>query len=127
MVLTNLDATSTSEQIAARIASLLFATTDNAAVDQAKKIFAGLQKGQIDRALFTSNANAYFSEQAVADFAASLRPLGAPQELAQTAQSLRGGMTLRRFNIKFPQKTLRLTTFTLPDGKLEQYQIAAAE
>jgi hypothetical protein len=32
-----------------------------------------------------------------------------------------------RFRIKFPQKTLRLTTFMMPDGKLEQYQIAAAE
>jgi hypothetical protein len=36
-------------------------------------------------------------------------------------------MTLRRYRIKFPTKTLRLTTFIMPDGKIEQYQIAAAE
>ena len=127
VVLTNLDATNASEQIATRIGTILFAATDIPATEQARKIFDGLQHGKIERPLFTSNANAYFSDQAIADFASSLGPLGTPQELVQTTQSLRGGMTLRRFRIKFPQKTLRLTTFTMPDGKLEQYQIAAAE
>ena len=54
-------------------------------------------------------------------------PLGTPQEFVQSGQSLRGGMTLRRYRIKFPTKTLALTTFIMPDGKIEQYQIAAAE
>ena len=92
-----------------------------------RKIFDELQHGRIDRTLFTSNANAYFDEQAVKDFASSLAPLATPQEFAQSGQSLRGGMTLRRYRIKFPNKTLRLTTFIMPDGKIEQYQIAAAE
>jgi len=130
IVLTNLDATSASEEIATKIATILFASADSAtaaALDQAKKIFDGLQHGRIDRALFTSNASAYFSDQAVADFASSLGPLGTPKEFAQTAQSLRGGMILRRFRIKAGPKALRLTTFTMPDGKLEQYQVAAAE
>ena len=129
-VLTNLDATGASEQIATKIESILFATQDpgtQAALDQVKAIFAGLQKGTIDRSLFTSDANAYFCEQAVADFAASLAPLGTPTEFVQSAQSLRGGMTLRRYRLVFPKKTLRLWTFTMPDGKLEQLQIAAAE
>lgn len=130
VVLTNLDATSASEQIATKIGSLLFATSDpgtQAALEQAKTIFAGLQKGKIDRSLFTPNANAYFSELALRDFASSLGPLGTPQEFAQESQSLRGGMTLRRFRVKFLQKTLRAWTFAMPDGKLEQYMVAAAE
>ena len=130
VVLTNLDATSASEQIAGRIRSLLFATTDagtQKALDEMRKIFEGLQRGQIDRSLFTSNANAYFSEQALQDFASSLGPLGTLQEFVQQAQSLRGGMTLRRYRIRFAQKALSLTTFIMPDGKLEQYQIAAVE
>ena len=130
VVLTNIDATNASEQIAGKIATALFATTDSGApkaLDQVRGIFQGLQRGQIDRSLFTSNANAYFSAQALQDFATSLRPLGTPREFRQAAQSLRGGMTLRRYTIVFPQKTLRLTTFTMPDGKLEQYQIAASE
>jgi CubicO group peptidase (beta-lactamase class C family) len=130
VVLTNMDATSTPEQIASSISKTIFASTDPATpktTDQMRKIFDELQKGRIDRSQFTSNANAYFDEQAVKDFAASLGPLGTPQEFVQAGQSLRGGMTLRRYRIKFPTKTLRLTTFIMPDGKIEQYQVAAAE
>jgi D-alanyl-D-alanine carboxypeptidase len=130
VVLTNLDATGASSQIANRIGSLLFASTDPATAkttEQMRAIFEGLQKGQIDRSQFTSNANAYFSDQALKDFASSLGPLGKPQEFTQSGQSLRGGMTLRRYRIRFPQKTLSLTTFIMPDGKIEQYQIAASE
>lgn len=130
VVFTNMDATGASSDIATKISSLLFATTDPAtptALEQMRGIFEGLQKGKLDRSLFTSNANAYFTEQAIQDFAASLGPLGKPTEFRQSAQSLRGGFTLRRYRIAFPKKVLRLTTFIQPDGKIEQYQIAAAE
>jgi hypothetical protein len=36
-------------------------------------------------------------------------------------------MVERAFRIKCGGKNLRLTTFTMTDGKLEQYQIAATE
>ncbi|HEV7574020.1 MAG TPA: serine hydrolase domain-containing protein [Thermoanaerobaculia bacterium] len=130
VVLTNMDATGTPEQIASSISKTIFASTDPATpktTEQMRKIFDELQKGRIDRSQFTSNANAYFDDQAIKDFASSLAPLGTPQEFVQSGQSLRGGMTLRRYRIKFPAKTLRLTTFIMPDGKIEQYQIAAAE
>lgn len=130
VVLTNLDATGASAQIANRIASALFSVSDpaaEAATAQARMIYEGLQRGQIDRSLFTANANAYFSSQALADFESSLGPLGAPQSFTAAGQALRGGMVFRRFQIKYPQRTLVLTTFTMPDGKLEQYQIAATD
>jgi D-alanyl-D-alanine carboxypeptidase len=130
VVMTNLDATGASSDIAGKIATTLFASVDAATqstLDQMRGIFEGLQQGKLDRTLLTSNANAYFSDQAVRDFASSLGPLGKPTDFSQSAQSLRGGMTLRRYRIAFAKKTLRLTTFILPDGKIEQYQIAAAE
>ncbi|HVT03196.1 MAG TPA: serine hydrolase domain-containing protein [Thermoanaerobaculia bacterium] len=130
VVLTNLDATNASEQIATKIGTLIFATTDpgtQTALNRVQSIFHDLQKGKVDRSLFTANASSYLSDAALKDFASSLGPLGTPQEFTQLAQSLRGGMTLRRYRIKFPDRTLRLTTFTMPDGKLEQYQIAAVE
>jgi CubicO group peptidase (beta-lactamase class C family) len=131
VVLTNLDATGASSQLAGRIATALFgATSDTAAAPalaQAKAIFDGLQHGRIDRSLFTPNANAYFTDAALADFSSGLGPLGPPLEFEQAGQSLRGGMVARSFRIKCAAKTLRLTTFTMPDGKLEQYQIAATE
>lgn len=129
VVLTNQDAVSASSAIASGIVPLLFATTDPATpakLEQAKKIFDGLQHGTIDRALFTDNANAYFSEEALKDFASGLSPLGTPQSFVQVGQSLRGGMTGRTYIIRFPQKVLRAWTYEMPNGKLEQYQIATA-
>ena len=128
VVLTNQDAASAAGPIAGGIGQLLFATNDPATpakLEQAKKIFADLQQGKIDRSQFTSNANAYFSEQALQDFATGLGPLGTPQSFTQTSQGLRGGMTLRVYMVRFPQKVLRAWTYEMPDGKLEQYQIAA--
>lgn len=70
---------------------------------------------------------ALFSDTALQDFAATLGPLGTPQEFTQTRQGLRGGMTLRSYRVKFANKTLRVWTFAMPDGKLEQYMVAATE
>ncbi len=127
-VLTNIDAASAASQIASKVAKVLFAPAGaEGPLDQAKTIFAGLQNGKIDRSLFTPNANAYFSETALKDFAASLHPLGTPSEFTQTRQSLRGGMTLRSYRLVFPKKTLRVWTFAMPDGKLEQYMVAPSE
>ena len=130
VVLANLDATGASSQIASRIASLLF-TANNAetrqAVEQAQRIFEELQQGRIDRSLFTDNCNAYFTPEALKDFQSSLGPLGKPAAFAQAGQGLRGGMVLRRFQIAFSGRMLSLTTFTMPDGKIEQYQVAASE
>ncbi len=128
VVLTNQDAASASGAIAGGIGQLLFATNDPATpakLEQAKKIFADLQQGKIDRSLFTDNANFYFSEDALNDFKEGLGPLGTPQSFVQASQGLRGGMTLRVYLIRFPQRTLRAWTYEMPNGKLEQYQIAA--
>ena len=119
VVLTNLDATGASSQLASRIANALFrATGGEADTEQAlataRKVFEGLQHGRIERGLFTANANAYFAEAALADFAAGLGPLGTPLEFEQATQSLRGGMTARSYRIRFASRTLRLTTFVMP-------------
>ena len=36
-------------------------------------------------------------------------------------------MTFRAFQIVYPGRRLTLTTYTYPDGKLEQYLIAPAD
>jgi CubicO group peptidase (beta-lactamase class C family) len=129
VVLTNQDAAPAAGAIAGQISQILFATEDAQAdsrTAQARAIFEGLQRGTIDRSLFTSNANAYFSQQALADFASTLGPLGAPTGLVQTRKSERGGMVYRSYRVSFPNRTLRAWTYEMPDGKLEQYQIAPA-
>lgn len=130
VVLTNQDAASASGQIADKITAVLFPATQQAPpqiLARYRGVYDGLQKGKIDRSLFTDNANFYFNDQAIKDFAASLGPLGAPDSFEQTNQSLRGGMTLRRFDVRYGKRTLRITCFEMPDGKIEQYQIAARD
>jgi CubicO group peptidase (beta-lactamase class C family) len=127
VVLTNQDAVDASGSIAHAIAPLLLSTNDAATpqkLAQARKIFAGLQQGTIDRSLFTDNANFYFNSQALQDFAASLGPLGTPEEFTQIRQSLRGGMIMRMYRVKFSKQTLQAWTYELPNGQLEQFQVA---
>ncbi|HVZ83779.1 MAG TPA: serine hydrolase domain-containing protein [Terracidiphilus sp.] len=117
---------------AGEIAQLVAATVAgnahaNPAEVQALAIYRGLQKGQIDRSLLAPNLNDYFSAQTVEDFETSLAPLGEPLTFRQTRESLRGGMTFRSFSIVYPGKRLRLTTYTYPDGKLEQYLVEPAD
>jgi hypothetical protein len=77
--------------------------------------------------LLAPNLSDYFTPQAITDFQSSLAPLGEPLSLRQTHQEPRGGMTFREFEIAFPDRKLELTTYTYPDGKLEQYLIAPAQ
>ena len=127
VVLTNQDSGGASGPIAAGIPPLLFVTNDSATstrLEQAKKILEGLQQGKIERSLFTDNANGYFSEQTLEDFKNSLGPLGKWESFTQTGQSLRGGMTNRVYLIRFKDKNIRAWTYEMPDGKLEQFQVA---
>ncbi len=132
-VLTNQDASPAAAGIARALGPLVLGLPGEefpaaAAEEQTREIFGALQQGRIDRALFTPNCNAYFNQQALDDFRSSLGPLGAPAFFKQTAQELRGGMTFRSFSVDFaksPQK-VRVTTYTMPDGKLEQYLVIPA-
>lgn len=127
VVLTNQDAASAAGAIARSVSQILFKTQDAQTAmrtEQAHKIFSGLQKGQIDRSLFTPDANFYFSKQALQDFKTTLGPLGKPKSFVQTYEHYRGGMLERVFSVSFPKQTLRVWTYQKPDGKLEQYQIA---
>ncbi|MGA7886305.1 MAG: serine hydrolase domain-containing protein [Acidobacteriaceae bacterium] len=128
VVLTNEDASRAAGGIARDLAPLLLGVTKQTASEaqsQALQIFEGLQQGTIDRSLFTDWCNAYFDQQALADFQSSLGPLGKPASLEQSGQSLRGGMTFRAFRVTFPNssRVLTVTTYTEPDGKLEQYLV----
>jgi CubicO group peptidase (beta-lactamase class C family) len=126
-VLTNQDAVGAAITIA-RLATPSVAGYPLAfAEQQALDIYRGLQQGHIDRSLLAPNLNDYFTPEAIADFQSSLAPLGEPLSLRQASEELRGGMTFRSFDITYPGRRLELTTYTYPDGKIEQYLIAPEE
>lgn len=127
VVLTNQDAAPAYSLIANGVARVLFSTQDAATESRttlARGIFVGLQHGTIDRSLFTADGNAYFSAGAVQDFASSLGPLGVPTGFVQLSQANRGGMIERSYRATFQGHVLHVWTYEMPDGKLEQYQVA---
>jgi D-alanyl-D-alanine carboxypeptidase len=126
-VLTNQDAVGAASTIAQLIAPVIAGSPLSVAEQQAIEIYRGLELGQIDRSLLAPNLSDYFTPEALADFQSSLATLGEPLSLHQTREELRGGMTFRAFDIVYPGRELRLTTYTYPDGKLEQYLIAPGE
>jgi len=126
-VLTNQDAVGAAGVIARLAAPLAAGYPLAPAEEQALDIYHGLQQGRIDRALLAPNLSDYFTPEAIADFQSSLAPLGEPLSLRQIHTELRGGMTFRAFEIVYPGRKLELTTYTYPDGKLEQYLIAPEE
>lgn len=130
-VLTNQDAARAAGVIAHDVTPLLLGATTqgpNAAEAQTLALFENFQQGKIDRTLFTDWCNAYFSQQALGDFQSSLAPLGKPSSVRQSGEDLRGGMTFRVFRVEFPNggKPVMITTYTEPDGKLEQYLVLPA-
>ena len=126
VVLTNQDAVSAASTIVRLAAPLVAAIPPSPEEKLALDIYRQLQQGRIDRELLAPNLSDYFTAEAVADFQNSLAPLGEPLSIQQTTTTLRGGMTFRAFDIVYPGKRLRLTTYTYPDGKLEQYLISPA-
>jgi hypothetical protein len=91
-----------------------------------KSVYAQLSQGKLDRALLTSDANSYFTSQAIVDYAASLKPLGAPTMVEETSSSERGGMSYRFYRVQTAGKVLTLSTFITPEGKLDQFLVYPA-
>ena len=85
-----------------------------------------LQQGKIDRSLLTGDASFYFSQQTLDDYSSSLAPLGAVKTVSQRPEVLRGGMTARTFDVAFSNGTnVVVSTYTMPDGRLEQFLVEA--
>lgn len=127
VVLTNQDASEAASGIGSRVRDLLLQAANPQDPKQdalMRKVYDSLQQGKIDRSLFTENANSYFDEQALKDYASSLGPLGAPEAFTQVRSSLRGGMTERIYSVKYPNKNLVIIIYEMPDGKIEQYLVA---
>ena len=133
VVLTNEVASSAASKIASHIASMLLPDTQPSApaatpadtlAPELQTILTGFQTATINRTLFTTDCNAYFTPEALADFKATLAPLGAVQSVTRMHNSLRGGMTFGSYKATFANGTsLLLSTYLTSDGKLEQLLI----
>lgn len=128
VVMVNEDGTGVSDTLAGDIANLVFLDSspdERAAVEDARQVFAGLQRGVIDPRMMTPNALAYFSKQALADFQSSLGPLHDPASFSLEKTNRRGGMLTHTFSVKFPGKDLEVVARQMPDGRFEQFTVSA--
>jgi D-alanyl-D-alanine carboxypeptidase len=90
---------------------------------QVRKIVERLREGKIERALFTSNANAYFTAEALGDLKSSMAKLGKLRGVTFGSENLRGGMAHRSYRAEFEKKTLSLNIYVTADGKFEQFMV----
>jgi D-alanyl-D-alanine carboxypeptidase len=130
VVLSNEDVVNMVDPISRQIATTMFLPGQGqppaSSTSEVTEILTDLQRGRIDRSKFTANANTYFSDQALLDCKASLRPLGKLISVTGTSESQRGGMTHRSYRAEFAKKTLQLNIYVLPDGKYEQFLVLVA-
>ena len=131
IVCSNQDGIDLIEPVAAVIANWLLGSEDAssngaaspAELQQVRNILEGLQKGQVDRSLFTSNMVFYFSETAIRDIQSSLSQLGALKSVTRVREALRGGMTFRAYDLQFEKRKLILTVYLTGEGHYEQFLI----
>ena len=97
---------------------------------RARAVYDQLRAGRLDRAQLTPNANFYFTAQAIGDYGSSLAPLGEPTAFeAHGEPILRGGFVIQSYVVRYPGRSLNLSTFYEPgaNGRIEQFLVTAAE
>jgi D-alanyl-D-alanine carboxypeptidase len=124
VVLTNNDWASPSD-LADRLAFLVLAPTP--AEQRVKTVFDALQRGALDRSLFTDIGNAYLTDAVLSELQSSLAPLGPMRLLELQQESKRGGLINRRWKALCAQARLEIVERGVPGGKLEQFFVSKRE
>jgi D-alanyl-D-alanine carboxypeptidase len=96
------------------------------ALELVHRVYRQLTEGRLDRSLLTSDANAYFTAQAIVDYSMSLKALGLASDFKQTSVSNRGGMSYRFYLVQTNSKQLTISTFITPGGKLDEFLVYPA-
>ena len=127
VVLTNQDASRAARVIGDQVAQIAFGIAPAQPHDAAAALVLSqlelLAHGRIDAAHFNANAQSYFSPEVLADYKASLSVLGAPLGVRERAHEDRGGMVFHVYDFTYPGRNVSVTTYELPDGRLDQLLI----
>jgi CubicO group peptidase (beta-lactamase class C family) len=133
VVLVNGDFADAQTNIASQISALILpppATDEVAKTRHARAVFDALRTGTLDRATMTADSNDYFTPTALADYKASLAPLGTPKsfELVRKPR-LRGGFVNRNYRVTFANRAVNVVTYAEPGehGRYEQFLIMPGE
>ena len=136
VVLTNSWSGGAYKRIARDIANVILppATAEDAVAlaqaARARTLYDELRAGKLDRSQLTQNANFYFTPLVIRDYGSSLGPLGEPISFEPNGDPvLRGGFVIQGYTIKYPGRTLNLSTFYEPgaNGRVEQFLVTPGE
>lgn len=125
-VLTNQDASPAAARIANKVRDALLRANDpnGNADERVTKLLADLAHGTLDRSQFTANANAYFTDEAIAEYRTAIQAAGTFDHVEQDSSGHRGGYMTRRYTATYADnKKLEISLFETDDGKLEQFLI----
>ncbi|MGH6617296.1 serine hydrolase domain-containing protein [Sphingomonas sp.] len=103
---------------------------DTAALKKVRIIFDQLRAGALDRSQLTEDADFYFTPVVLADFKASLAPLGKITGFTQMGKTrLRGGFVNRNFRVTFANRAVGISTYAEPgdSGRIEQFLVAQVQ
>ena len=132
VVLTNGDFAGVQEELTSKIAEIVLPKAvqsdigEKARLDDVRSTLAGITTGKFNPALFTENGRYYFNAQTLADYRASLAPLGPLKSVEATRPPrLRGGFVNRVFKLVYAKKTLTLITYAESGakGRWEQFMV----
>jgi hypothetical protein len=120
-VMVNADWGSIPQAIADRLTHIIFPPVGADA--EALSFFVALQAGTVDRAKLTSNAQSYFTAEALNDAKEGLTKLGSVRGFKRLSEGRRGGLVHRKYNIICARATATASVFTTPDGRFEQFNV----
>jgi CubicO group peptidase (beta-lactamase class C family) len=127
VVLTNQDASRAASLIAASVSRVAFgidlASTSDPKLARIIAMCASLADGRLESPLLNENALSYFTPAVRADYRASLHPLGPVLGVTEISSEDRGGMVYHVYDVKYVARPVRVTTYELPDGRLDQFLI----
>ncbi|WP_242146639.1 serine hydrolase domain-containing protein [Sphingomonas sp. BAUL-RG-20F-R05-02] len=135
VVLVNADFSGAFTDIAGKIADVILPPSqaqraEVANTAKALRLYEMLRMGTLDRNTMTDDSNYYFTPTALADYKATLGPLGEPKsfELAQPPK-LRGGFVNRNYRAVFADRTLNIATYAEPGdtGRYEQFLVMPSQ
>jgi CubicO group peptidase (beta-lactamase class C family) len=126
IVLSNEDGLGMTSAVSRQVAELVLNAGNAAAAKRdglVKQVLEDLQRGEIQKDLFTDDARQYFSDTARRDYQASLSGLGKLVLLTRQNEQQRGGMTHLTYRAHFQHDSVALNIYLLPDGKIEQFLV----
>lgn len=123
VVLSNQMATPVPHTLTREVLKLLWKVSDDGALRRHRYFLDSLRRGAVATAQLSLNAREFFSAQALSDYQRTLAAAGPVRKFELVRRYERGGMVGRVYRLQTDKRRLVLNSFTLPDGRFEQFLV----